>query len=168
MGGISGRPLARRALAALCGVALLAPLVTPALAAEPTRESYREAVEPICRANTRANKRILAGVKGEVRAGKLKPAAARFAKAAKALKKSVGELRAVPPPPADRSRLSRWLGEVATEASLFEAIAADLRKGQKAQAERIVTKLSTDANQANNMVLAFEFEYCRLEPSRFT
>jgi hypothetical protein len=158
----------RRVLAALCGVALLAPLVTPALAAEPTRETYKEAVEPICRADTQANERILAGVRQEVRGGKLAPAAARFTKAAKALKKTVGELRAVPPPPADRSRLSRWLGQVSTEVSLFEQVAARLRAGQKAQAERIVTKLTTNANQANNMVLPFEFEYCRFDPSRFT
>jgi hypothetical protein len=168
VGEISGRRLARRSLAALCGAALLAPLVTPALAAEPTRTTYREAVEPICRANTQANERILAGVKGEVRAGKLKPAAARFSRVARALKATVGELRAVPPPAADASRLSRWLAQVSTEASLFEQIAAGLRAGEKAQAERIVTKLTTNANQANNMVLPFEFEYCRLEPLRFT
>lgn len=168
MRAISGRRLARLALAALCGAALLAPLVTQALAAEPTRESYKEAVEPICKANTEANERILAGVRQEVRDGKLGPAAARFGKAAKALKKTVGELKAVPRPPADRPRLARWLGQVSTEASLFEAIAAGLRKGQKVQAERIVGRLTTVANQANNMVLPFEFRYCRLESSRFT
>jgi hypothetical protein len=159
---------ARAAVAALCAAVLLAFLVSPTLAAEQTREGYREAVEPICKVNTEANERILAGVKGEVRGGRLKPAASRFARAAKALKGTVGELRAVPPPPADRSRLSRWLGQVSTEASLFERIAASLRAGQKARAERFVTKLTTNANQANNMVIAFEFEYCRLEPARFT
>jgi hypothetical protein len=168
MGSLRNQRLVRTVFAAFCAAALLAPLVTPALAAEATRESYREAVEPICKGNTEANERILAGVKQEVRGGRLAPAAGRFTRAAKALKKTVGELRAVPPPPADASRLSRWLGQVSTEASLFEQIAAMLRKGQKAQAERIVTKLSTNANQANNMVLPFEFEYCRLDPARFT
>jgi hypothetical protein len=159
---------ARLALATLCAATLLIPLVGAALAAEPTRETYKEAVEPICKANTQANERILAGVRQEVRGGRLAPAATRFTRAATALKKTIGELRAVPPPPADRSRLSRWLAQASTEASLFEQIAADLRKGRKAQAERIVAKLTTYANQANNMVLPFEFEYCRLEPSRFT
>lgn len=163
-----GRRLARSALAILCGAAILAPLVTPALAAEATRESYREAVEPICKANTRANKRILAGVRQEVRGGKLRPAAVQFTKAAKALTATIDQLKAVPPPPADRSRLSRWLKQVSTEASLFEQIAARLRVGQKAQAEKIVVKLTNNADQANNMVLPFEFGYCRLEPARFT
>jgi hypothetical protein len=165
---MSDRRAARLALATLSGLALLAPPVAPALAAEVTRESYKEAVEPICKANTQTNERILAGVKQEVRRGKLAPAAAQFIRAAKALKKTVGELKAIPPPPADDSRLSRWLGQVSTEASLFEQIAARLRAGEKAQAERIVTKLTTNANQANNMVIALEFEYCRLEPARFT
>lgn len=64
---MSGSRLARSVLAALCGVALFAPLVSAALASEVTREGYREAVEPICKSNTQANERILAGVKQEVR-----------------------------------------------------------------------------------------------------
>jgi hypothetical protein len=162
------RRLPRATLVTLCALALLASLVSPTLAAEQTRESYREAVEPICKVNTEANERILAGVKQDVRGGKPGPAAAKFTKAARALRLTVAELRAVPAPPADAARLSKWLGKVSNEASLFERIAASLRAGEKAQAEKLVTKLTTNANQANNMVIAFEFEYCRLEPARFT
>lgn len=168
MGSPPARRLARAALVTLCGAALLAPLVTPALAAEPTRETYKEAVEPICKANTQANERILGGVRQEVRGGKLAPAAAQFAKAAKALKKTIGELQKVPAPAADAARLSKWLGKVSNEAGYFEAVARKLRAGDKAGAERLVSKLTTGANAANNVVLPFEFEYCRLEPSRFT
>jgi hypothetical protein len=160
--------IARAAVAAICAATLLAPIAGRALGAEATRTSYREAVEPICKANTEANERILAGVKQEVRAGKLRPAAAQFSRAARALKKTIGELKAVAPPPADRARLSRWLGTVSVEASHFEAVAAKLRAGQKGDAEKVVVKLTNTANQANNQVIAFEFEYCRLEPARFT
>jgi hypothetical protein len=153
---------------ALCGAVLLALLGGPALAAEVTRATYKEAVEPICKTNTEANERILAGVRQEVRGGKLGPAASQFSRAARALMKTIGELKAVPPPPADRSRLSRWLGKVSTEASLFEQVAAELRAGQKARAERFVTKLTNNADQADDLVIPFEFEYCRLEPARFT
>lgn len=161
-------PARRVATAALCVLALLVAAAVPALAAEVTRESYREAVEPICKANTEANERILAGVAKEVRAGKLKPAAARFAQAARALKKTLGELKAVPPPPADRARLGRWLDKVSVEADLFEAIAAKLRAGEKDQAQRMVVKLTSNGNRANNLVIPLEFEYCRFEPTRFT
>ena len=160
--------LARVAAVAICAAGLLSPALGHALAAEATRASYREAVEPICKADTEANERILAGVKGEVRAGMLRPAAARFARAALALERTIGELRTVTPPPADRSRLSRWLGTVSVEAGLFERVAAKLRAGQKAEAARMVVKLTSNANHANNQVIAFEFEYCRFEPARFT
>jgi hypothetical protein len=157
-------------LAAALGALIVAAILTTAalaLAAETTRAEYVAAVEPICRANTKANERILVGVKTEVRQGKLKPAAAQFAKAAAALKQTLAELRAVPQPTADKPRLTRWLGYVKGEAELFVATAPDLKAGQKAAAEHNSTRLTSEANLANNQVLPFEFTYCRAEPSRF-
>jgi hypothetical protein len=159
---------ARLTTACAVGLTAFALFASLATAAEVTRDSYREAVEPICQANTQANERILAGVRSEVKRGKLAPAAAQFTKAAKALKQAKRQLAAVLQPPADQARLGRWLGTVETEATLFERIAAQLRAGQKSAAERTVAKLSTNANQANNLVIPFEFRYCRFEPSRFT
>jgi hypothetical protein len=150
-----------------CAALLLAP-VLGAGAAEVTRGSYREAVEPICKTDTQANERILAGVKSEVRRGKLKPAATQFAKAARALKSAIAQLQGVPAPAADAARLSKWLGKVLNEAGYFEAVARHLRAGDKAGAQKLVVKLTTEANAANNVVIPFQFTYCRLEPSRFT
>jgi hypothetical protein len=146
---------------------LLAPVLS-AGAAEVTRDSYREAAEPICKTDTQANERIFAGVKSEVRAGRLKLAAAQFTKAAQALKSAVAELRTLLPPPADTARLQRWLGKVSVEAGLFERVATELSAGDKAGPQRLVVKLSTQANAANNVVIPFEFQYCKLNPSRFT
>jgi hypothetical protein len=170
VGEVSGRLLAGRAVAALCGFAILAILapLAPALAAEATRGTYKEAVEPICRANTEANERLLAGVRQEVRAGRTGSAAVKFTRAAKALKKTIGELQKVPAPAADAARLSKWLAKVSNEAGYFEAVAKKLRVGDKAGAQKLVVKLTTEANAANNVVLPFEFEYCRLDPARFT
>ena len=156
----------RFALFCLALTALL--LAASAAAAEVTRESYREAVEPICKSNTKANERIFKGVRAEVRHNELRPAARQFAKAAAALKQALAQLRAVPQPSADRARLAKWLGFVKDEAGLFEQTAAKLRAGQKGPAERMVVLLTHTANLANNSVFAFEFEYCRFEPSRFT
>lgn len=162
---MSTRPLPA---AALCAAILVVSLSSLALAAEATRESYREAAEPICKANTEANERILDGVRAEVRAGKLKPAAVKFSKAARELKATVAELRRLPRPSADRARLSRWLGKVEAEAVLFERVAAKLRAGERTEAQRMVVKLTTNAADANRIVIPFEFRYCRLEPARFT
>jgi hypothetical protein len=160
---------ARRVIVLLAVAAALAALTAAlASAAEVTRTTYREAAEPICQVNTQANERILAGVRTEVKQGKLAPAAASFARAATELRKTIGELKALPRPPADTARLSKWLGDVELEAGLFSRISTLLKAGKKGPAERMVAKLESNASKANNVVIPFEFHYCRLEPARFT
>jgi hypothetical protein len=144
------------------------PLAATASAAEVSREEFKEAVEPICQANTKANEAILANVRKEVKAGQLKGAAAKFAKAAGELKRTLGELEGVPRPAADEARLAKWFALVKVEAELFGQAAKKLKAGDKAGAEHIVTKLTQNANKANLEVLPFGFHYCRLEPSKFT
>jgi hypothetical protein len=160
----------RRRLLGVLSVVLLGALVVAAaaFAAETTREEYKEAVEPICKKNTQANERILAGVKGEVRAGKLKTASAKFTKASTELKKTVTELEKAPRPAADEARLGKWFALVKVEAELFATAGNKLRAGDKPGAERIVAKLTQNANKANVEVLPFGFRYCRLEPAKFT
>jgi hypothetical protein len=155
------------ALAALAAVGML--LVAPmALAAEQTREGYVEAVEPICKTNTEANDRILNGVKAEVRQGKLKTAAAKFTKAAAALKKAVKQLKAVPKPPADTAKLDKWLSYIDEEVELFERTAKKLKANDKNGALSMATRLTTAARKANNQVLSFEFKYCQVDPSQIS
>lgn len=154
------------AAALVAGMVLL--LTSLALASEVTRESYREAAEPICKVNTQANERIFKGIRSEVRHNKLKPAALRFDRAAKALKGTVAQLKVLPRPPADVARLKKWLRFIEVEVSLFERAAAKLRAGDKIEAEKMVVKLTGNADRANNVVIGFEFKYCRFEPSRFT
>lgn len=156
----------RAALCVCVAASLLA--ATPAGAEEVTRDSYREAVEPICQENTKANERILHGVRAMVRQERLEAASRRFLRAAKALRGTLGQLRPVPRPPADQARLSRWLGFVSTEAELLAKTGHYLAAGKRATAEGMVVRLEGTARRANNAVFAFEFKYCRFEPSRFT
>jgi len=149
-------------------LALTAVAVPLVQAEEVTRESYKEAVEPICKANTQANERILKGVRKEVKEGKLKPAGRKFARAATALRATVKELKAVPKPPEDAAKLTKWLKTVEEEANLFQQTANKLKAGNKNGALQMVIRLEHNANVANNQVLGFEFHYCRFEPSKFT
>ncbi|HET7418321.1 MAG TPA: hypothetical protein VFJ61_11925 [Solirubrobacterales bacterium] len=137
-------------------------------AEEVTRTTYREAAEPICQANTETNERILAGVRGEVKQGKLDLAAKRFSRASKALQGTVSELETLQRPPADMARLSRWLGFVSAEAELLKKTSRYLAAGKKGAAAGMVVRLKGVASRANNAVFAFEFEYCRFDPARFT
>lgn len=55
-------------LVALLCAGLLAAVALATTGPEQTRESYVARVEPICKTNTKANERILAGVRGEGKA----------------------------------------------------------------------------------------------------
>jgi hypothetical protein len=149
-------------------VAVVAVLgVVPSVAAEATRESYKAAVEPICKANTEANEKILKGVREKVKAGKLDAASKQFFAAARALKRTRAQLLEVPKPPEDATRLTKWLGYVKTEVQLFEAVGRKLAKGEETAAQKMVVRLVSNARQANNQVLDYQFRYCRFQPSKF-
>ncbi|HVS99163.1 MAG TPA: hypothetical protein VHE08_01470 [Solirubrobacterales bacterium] len=157
-----------RRTAATLAVALALAVVPAAAAAELTREGYVARVEPICKRNTEANEKIFAGAKEEVKAGKLKLASTHFAKAESALKKTIGQLRAVPRPAADEAKLGKWLGYLETEAAYLGRIGKALAQGDKGKAQTLSVRLDRNSNLANDSVLAFGFTYCRLEPSRFS
>jgi hypothetical protein len=155
-------------LLALATAAIFVLVVGLASAEEVTRDSYTTAVEPICKANTKTNERVLKGVKTKVKQGKLGPAGAQFLKAATALKQTYAELKAVPQPTADSAKLNKWLSYVKSEAELFEATGKALKSGNETKAQTMVVKLTHNANLANLQVLNFDFQYCRFEPSKFT
>ena len=147
---------------------LLAAIAAVAGAAEISRAEFREAAEPVCKTDTQANERILAGVRKEVRSGVLAPASRKFGRAASALKGALDQLESLPRPSADEARLQKWFAAIKTEVGYFEAISRKLKAGQKTGAESLVSKLMVTANKANNQVLPFEFTYCRFELARFT
>lgn len=156
----------KKLILSLAAAAVLAGAV-PSSAAETTRDGYVDAVEPICKANTEANEKILKGVRAKVKSGQLDAAAKQFSAAAKALKRTRAQLLQVPKPTADAAVLTKWLGYVKTEVELFEAIGRKLGKGEKTSAQKMVVRLISNARQANNQVISFEFRYCRFEPSKF-
>jgi hypothetical protein len=152
-------------------VALVALLVTAAFAAtspDQTRESYATVVEPICKQNTKANEQILAGVRKKIKQGKLKVAAGQFARASTAFGEAVKQLRAVPQPPADATKLSKWLGLLEEEKKLLGEIGKALKANQKPKAQTLSVRLTHNGNLANNAVLGFEFDYCLIDSSRFS
>lgn len=131
------------------------------------RVAYKAQVEPICKRNREANERVLKGVKQNIRAGKLKLAASQFAKGAAALKKARTQIAAIPKPAADSARLTKWLGYIKSEIELFERVSKKLKAGDKAKAQRMAIQLTSTVNKANNTVLPYEFNYCKVQTSQF-
>jgi len=133
-----------------------------------TREEYVARAEPICKVNTDANRKIFKGVRKMVQQNKLDKAAARFKQAAASLRRTVTQLTALPRPTADQERLSKWLDYLDVERSLLTKIGKALAADNKFQAQSFIVRLRRNSNLANNTVLAFEFNHCRIDPSRFT
>lgn len=140
----------------------------PVAAAEPTREEYVARVEPICKRNVEANRRIFKGAKAEVKAGKLKLASRRFTRAAAAFRRTIGQIEAVPVPPGDEAKLARWLRYMRAESDFVEDIGKALAAGKKRRAEAISVRLNRNSTRTNNAALGFGFDYCRIEPTRFS
>lgn len=157
----------RSLIVAILATALLC--AASALAAEEvTREAYKASVEPICKANAEANKNILGGVRAKVKAGKLKPAGRQFIKAAAALRKTLGLIKAKPEPAADEERLSEWQQRISELASRLQQIGKALLEENHHKAQVLSIHLVVDANLTNSIVVGFGFHYCRLEPSKYT
>jgi hypothetical protein len=145
----------------------LAAAVPLAGAAELSREEYGARVEPICKRNVQANKRIFKGAKQQVKAGKLKPASKHFFRAARAFAKTIRQVAAVPQPSADEARLGKWLAYLRVEKNLIEKVGRALASNDKHRAESYSESLNHNSNKANNTVLGFGFDYCRIDSSRF-
>jgi hypothetical protein len=156
----------KKLVLSLVAVAVLFATV-PAFGAEVTPDEYKAQVEPICKTNTQANEKILKGVRENVKNGKLSKASKQLYGAAKALKKTRTELLQVPQPSADAARLTKWLAGVKTEVELLEAAGKKLAKGEKNGASKMVIRLKSNATKTNNLVLSYEFHYCKFEPQKF-
>jgi hypothetical protein len=158
---------ARALVLALAASAIFAAAALATTSPTQTRETYTEAVEPICKIDSQANERLLHGVRKQIKAGQLKPAAARFAKAAAAFEKGTKQIAAVPQPTADAGRLNEWIGQLRDETKILRNISKALAAGKKGAATHESGVLSQNGVKANATVLPFEFHYCKIEQSRF-
>src|SRR6478735_855511 len=164
----AGRNMRRAVLATSTVIIALVAMASVAIGdSTESRDAYKEVVEPICKTNKEASKRILTGVEQLVKKDKLKQAGARLASAAAAHEKAEKQLAAVAPPPEDATKVSKWLSGVKGEVSLMKTIAAKFKAGNKSKGSSLVVKLKNNATKTNNLVLSFRFNYCKINPSQF-
>jgi hypothetical protein len=166
-----GSSLKKSSPVALClalalALAVSVPLAL-ALGANPTRDEYVAAAEPICKSNSEANAKILEGVKEQVKQGELGPAGHRFIRASAALGKTVGQLAKLPQPAEDAAKLTKWIGYLQQEKTYLQQIGQALKANDKFHAQKLAVQLNRNNNKANNTVISFGFHECRIESSRF-
>jgi hypothetical protein len=159
----------RTAAITIAAMALL-PAATASAEEEPTRTQYVEQVDPICQANTEANKRILKNVKTKARSKSpktVRQAGSQFIQASTAFGNAEKKIAAVPRPPADDARLLKWFKHLSIVRTDLRKLGKALQKGEKILAAHEQVRVERAANAANNVSFVFEFKYCHLSASNF-
>ena len=145
-------------LAAL--VATLA-VALPAHGAEQTRETYKEQVEPVCKANREANERIMAGARQRVNKNLLKPAGRQFVRLSGAFGKLIRRLAPVPPPAGDERRIGRWIESMRLLKTRVRLVGKYFIAGEKIRANHESIFAERAGISANNTTVPLHFHYCR-------
>jgi len=153
----------RGTLGTVAAIALATLAVAPLVhAEEPTRESYKSQVEPICQANRAANKKIMAGAQKHVNKGKLETAGKQFIRVSISFGGLIRQLAAVPPPPADGHRVERWLQLMRLLDTRLRTVGKYFKAGEKIKATHESILAERSGLSANNISIVFHFHYCRL------
>lgn len=156
-----------RWIAAALVVALLTGATAAVAAEAPTRDEYVAQLELVCKPDAEATQRAMKGARGDIQAERLTLAAGKFAQAASIFGATVREISAAPRPPADVAKLDKWFGYLKAQESYLRRITAQLRADHAIPAQRLTARFIHNGNLANNVVLAFGFDYCSFKFSRY-
>lgn len=165
--GGSGR--AASALATAAAAVLAALLVSGSALASPapSRQEYVAKLEGICKPRALATERVMKGARSELNAERFAVVARKFDRASALFGETVSRMAPVPRPPADRTVVRRWFGYLNRQAEYLRAITAQLRAHRAVPAQRLTARFIHNGNLANNVVIAFGFDYCSFKFSRY-
>jgi hypothetical protein len=139
----------------------------PAAAAAPTRSEYVDQLEKVCKPDALATQRVMKGARSDVRSERFTVAAQKFAKATSIFASTLEEISPVSRPEADRARLSKWFTYLNRQESYLGEITEQLRRDHPIKAQRLTARFIHNGNLANNVVLAFGFDWCSFKFSRY-
>jgi hypothetical protein len=133
-----------------------------------TRDEYVPRLEQICKPRAEMTRHAMEGVRDDVRnPHRLGIAARKFDRAASIFGGTVKLISRVPRPPADVGRLKEWFVYLNRQEDYLVEIAAELRKQRTIKAQRLTARFIHNGNLANNVTLAFGFDYCSFKFSRY-
>ncbi len=133
----------------------------------PTRQEYVSRLEAICRPDVLATQRVMKGARDDIRAELDSRAAGKFGRGAKIFGGTIEKIARVARPVADTGRLRKWFVYLQRQETFLGQITTRLRTGQTIRAQRATARFIHNGNLANNVVLAFGFNYCSFRFSRF-
>ena len=79
----------------------------------------------------------------------------------------MGNISAVPRPPQDASHLAKWFGYLKVQESYLGRAATALRAEKIPRYQHNAVLFVHNGNLANDVVIAYGFNYCRFKFSRF-
>jgi len=167
---IESHKSARIGLRRLAAVALLAALglaISAHAASLGERRAYVERLEAICKPGVEATQRAVKGVKSDVQAERLAVAAAKLGKAAQIFGGTVERISAVPRPGSETTQLAKWFDYLQLQESYLGKAGAALRSERIPSYQRNIVRFAHNGNKANDVVIAYGFNYCLFNFRRF-
>ena len=155
-----------RRLMAAVALAVLA-LSAPAAAESPDRDEYVAGLEAVCKPGVEATQRAVRGLRSDIKAERLAVAARKLSSAARIIDGTVGEISTGPRPPLDAAQLTKWFGYLRLQEDYLARAADALRAERIVQYQHNAVRFVHTGNLANDVVIAFGFNYCRFKFSRF-
>jgi hypothetical protein len=133
-----------------------------------TRDEYVVRLEGMCKPGAEATRHAMEGVRDDVRNPKRIPVAAhKFGQAAAIFGGTIEKIGRVARPAADAERLKEWFVYLNRQESYLQQIAAQLRMDHTIKAQRLTARFIHNGNLANNVTLAFGFDFCSFKFSRY-
>jgi hypothetical protein len=158
-------------LIAVCAIGAVAAFAAAAPATADgvlTRDEYVDRLERMCKPRAEATRRAMKGVRNDVRYPKRLPIAAdKFGKGAEIFGGTIEKIGRVPRPAADVAKLKEWFVYLNRQEAYLLEITEQLRMGHTIKAQRLTSRFIHNGNLANNVTLAFGFDFCSFKFSRY-
>jgi hypothetical protein len=144
------------------------PVASEAPPAEgPSRKEYVSDLEKVCKPGAEATQRAMKGVRDDVKENRIPVATTKFEKATKIFGKTIKTIAREPRPAADVAKLKKWFVYLNRQEDYLKEISAQLRVDHKIKAQRLIGRFIHNGNLANNVTLAFGFDFCSFKFSRY-
>lgn len=148
-------------------LAVLALTASVGVAAVQDRGEYVDRLESICKPGVEATQRAVRGVRSDIQAERLALAAGKLGSAARIFDGTVGRISVVRRPSHDAGQLAKWFRYLHLQESYLGRAAAALRDERIVAYQHNAVRFVHTGNLANDVVIAFGFNYCRFNFRRF-
>jgi len=146
-------------LAAIVALLAVAPLAHGE--GEQTRESYKQRVEPVCKANRIANERIMAGARRRIKKKRYVTVGKQFIRVSGSFGNLIKRLGPVPPPTGYERTVSRWFKFMRLVKLRLFKVGRLYKAGADIQAAHMSIAAERAGISANNISIAFKVRECR-------